>query len=85
MKSELMKVLDDFSVEEAYYAAGEAIPTFVIVSMEPENLLQKIGEMEEIEADIIVISPEERKKLESADSDMSRVVMSVIESGEKLL
>ncbi|PNE22764.1 hypothetical protein V511_07425 [Mesotoga sp. Brook.08.YT.4.2.5.1] len=85
MKSELMKVLDDFSVEEAYYAAGEAIPTFVIVSMEPENLLQKIGEMEEIEADIIVISPDERKKLESADSDMSRVVMSVIESGEKLL
>ncbi|RAM62886.1 hypothetical protein DS66_06320 [Mesotoga sp. SC_3PWM13N19] len=85
MKSELMKVLDGFSVEEAYYAAGEAIPTFVIVSLEPENLLQKIGEMEEIEADIIVISPEERKKLESADSDMSRVVMSVIESGEKLL
>jgi hypothetical protein len=27
-------------------------PTFVIVSLEPENLLQKIGEMEEIEADI---------------------------------
>jgi hypothetical protein len=28
MKSELMKVLDGFSVEEAYYAAGEAIPHF---------------------------------------------------------
>jgi len=41
--------------------------------------------MEEIEADIIVISPDERKKLESANSDISKAVLNVIESGEKLL
>ncbi len=85
MKSELMKVIEGFSVEEVYFTSGETIPTFVIVSVESEDLLQKIGEMEEIEADIIVISPEERKKLENANSDISKAVMNVIESGEKLL
>ncbi|HCO69735.1 hypothetical protein [Mesotoga sp.] len=85
MKSELMKVIEGFSVEEVYFASGEPIPTFVIVSIESEDLLQKIGEMEEIEADIIVISPEERKKLENANSEISKAVMNVIESGEKLL
>jgi len=85
MKSELMKVIEGFSVEEVYFTSGESIPTFVIVSLESEDLLQKIGEMEEIEADIIVISPEERKKLENANSDISKAVMNVIKSGEKLL
>jgi len=85
MKSELMKVIEGFSVDEVYFTSGEPIPTFVIVSVESEDLLQKIGEMEEIEADIIVISPEERKKLENANSDISKAVMNVIESGEKLL
>jgi hypothetical protein len=41
--------------------------------------------MEEIEADIIVISPEEKKELKNASSELSRVVLNVIESGEKLL
>lgn len=85
MKSELMKVIEGFSVEEVYFTTGEPIPTFVIVSVESEDLLQKIGEMEEIEADIIVISPEERKKLDSANSDISKAVLNVIKSGEKLL
>ncbi|MDD2333096.1 MAG: hypothetical protein PHD38_01675 [Mesotoga sp.] len=85
MKSELMKIIEGFSVEEVYFTTGEPIPTFVIVSVESEDLLQKIGEMEEIEADIIVISPDERKKLESANSDISKAVLNVIESGEKLL
>ncbi|MBN2219497.1 MAG: hypothetical protein JW697_04395 [Kosmotogaceae bacterium] len=85
MKSELLRVLEGFSVEEVFYTSGEPIPTFVIVSMESEELLQKIGEIEEIEADIIVISPEEKKKLENANSEMSKVVLNVIESGEKLL
>ncbi|MBN2254023.1 MAG: hypothetical protein JW701_10015 [Kosmotogaceae bacterium] len=85
MKSELMKVIEGFSVKEVYFTTGEPIPTFVIVSVESEDLLQKIGEMEEIEADIIVISPEERKKLDSANSDISKAVLNVIKSGEKLL
>lgn len=85
MNEELLKILGDFNVKELYFLQDDAIPTFIIVSSESEEILKKVGELEEIEADIITLTPEEREKLKLSKNEISKVVLNVMEKGEKLI
>jgi hypothetical protein len=84
MKEDLLKLIEEFDVNELYFLE-ETIPTYIIVSAQSESLLKKIGEMEEIEADIITLTPDEKEALKFSPSEISKVVMNVMEKGERLI
>jgi hypothetical protein len=84
MKEDLFKLIEEFDVNELYFLE-ETIPTYIIVSAQSESLLKKIGEMEEIEADIITLTPDEKEALKFSPSEISKVVMNVMEKGERLI
>ncbi|HNR78617.1 MAG TPA: hypothetical protein PK411_03930 [Mesotoga infera] len=84
MKEDLLKLIEEFDVTELYFLE-ETIPTYIIVSVQSESLLKKIGEMEEIEADIITLTPDEKEALKFSPSEISKVVINVMEKGERLI
>ena len=84
MKEDLLKLIEEFDVNELYFLE-ETIPTYIIVSAQSESLLKKIGEMEEIEADIITLTPDEKEALKFSPSEISKVVINVMEKGERLI
>ncbi|HOI63238.1 MAG TPA: hypothetical protein PLM80_10260 [Mesotoga sp.] len=84
MKEDLLKLIEEFDVTELYFLE-ETIPTYIIVSAQSESLLKKIGEMEEIEADIITLTPDEKEALKFSPSEISKVVINVMEKGERLI
>jgi glucosamine 6-phosphate synthetase-like amidotransferase/phosphosugar isomerase protein len=85
MIEDLLKILSGFEIEEVYFLQDDAIPTYVIVSPESDKILGKIGELSEIEADVISLTPEEREELKESESEISTVVLNIMKKGKRLV
>ncbi len=84
MKEKLLTLKDEHDISEMYYMEEE-VPFFVIISEEAEKIISSLEKVQELEADVVVLTDKERKKLEEADSEIGRVVSRVLKEGQKLI
>ncbi|AKI96904.1 hypothetical protein [Kosmotoga pacifica] len=81
----LMEKLKECEVEGVYMVEGEEVPFYAIIAKDPEQLMKILGEHEDFEADVAVLSPEELEALKSTKSEIALTVINAIEKGTRLL
>ena len=85
MKCDLLDLMKDFKIEEAYCLESEGVPFYAIVSADAASLMGAIGELNDLEADVVVLSPEEKESLYFSESEIANTVLHVIEKGKRLI
>ena len=81
----LVEHLKEYKLEEFYHLEGDEVPFYVIVSQEPEKVIDVLQNLDELEADVVVLSPEEKAAIGSTNSEIAVAVLKAIEKGQKIL
>lgn len=85
MKCDLLELLKNYKIDEAYCFESDEIPFYAIISSEASKVMGALEELSDLEADVVVLSPEEKDSLYSSDSEIASTVLNVIEQGKRLI
>ncbi|ACR78903.1 MULTISPECIES: hypothetical protein [Kosmotoga] len=85
MVNYLVECLKEYKLEEFYHLEGDEVPFYVIVSQEPEKVIEVLQSLDDLEADVVVLSPEEKEAIGSTNSEIAAAVSKAIEKGQKVL
>lgn len=85
MKCDLLELLKSYKIDEAYCLESDEIPFYAIISPEASSVMSALEELSDLEADVVVLSPEEKGSLYSSESEIASTVLNVIERGSRLI
>jgi PII-like signaling protein len=84
MKEKLLALEEKHSISEMY-CLEEEVPFFVIISEDADMIIKSLEEVQELEADVVVLTEEEKVALEKANSEIGKVVSRVLKEGQRLI
>ncbi|MFO7880961.1 MAG: hypothetical protein R6U52_00290 [Kosmotogaceae bacterium] len=85
MISDVIEMVKKYPGSELYILEGDDIPFFAIITDDTKNVINELNDIEELEADVAVLSPDEVEDVASGSNEFASEIRKVLQEGKKLV
>lgn len=85
MINNVVDMVKRYPGSELYVLESEEIPFFAIITEDTKDVINELNDIEELEADVAVLSPDEVEEVTAGSNEFASEIRKVLQEGTRLV